>query len=76
MEVECSMLYELVLGLTRGSYSLISCPNASIGYVPSIVKDKEIVQQARGDLEIGNAKLVHQLQANIKQDVVSGHFFF
>jgi hypothetical protein len=50
--------------------------NTSIRYVPTIFKDKEIVQRAPRYLDIGNEKLVHQLHTHIKQEALSVHLFF
>jgi hypothetical protein len=55
------MLYEMVLGLTMSSYSLVSHPKASIGYVPPMIKDEEIFQQELGGLEMKNVELMHKL---------------
>jgi hypothetical protein len=55
---------------------LVSHPKASTGYVPIVVKDNDIVQQTPRNLKMGNVELVHQLQANIKQEALSWHFFF
>lgn len=61
LEAKCSMLYEVVLGLTRSSWSLASHSKISIGFVPTIVKDEEIVQQEQGYWEMDNVDLELQL---------------
>jgi hypothetical protein len=61
LEAKCSMLYEVVLGLTRSSWSLASHPKILIGFAPTIVKDEEIVQQEQGYWEMDNVDLELQL---------------
>lgn len=61
LEAKCIMLYELVLGLTRSSWSLACHPKISIGFEPTIVKDEEIVQQEQGYWEMDNVDLELQL---------------
>jgi len=61
MEVECSMLYELVLGIYKSYYPLVSHPNVSIGFFHVVVKDEETIHQATWYLEMENVELLHQL---------------
>jgi hypothetical protein len=52
LEVESTMPYQLVMGLTGNSQSMVSLPKLSIGYAPVIVKEEETIQQDLGDLEM------------------------
>jgi hypothetical protein len=56
-------------------HSKVNPPRVSISSTQVAVNDEEIVQQAFGDMEIGNADLEFNLQATIKQEALSGHDF-
>jgi len=78
LEANCNMHYELGLGLASNSHlhgdlshSRANPPEVSISSVQIAEKDEETVQQAQGNMEIGNTKLEHNLQAAIKQEALS-----
>jgi hypothetical protein len=51
VEEECSMLHQLVIGLTRSSHFVISHQRMSIGFVLEIAHEEESIHEAPGDVK-------------------------